>query len=144
MSKFRRYIKELKSMELAKILKSIGSKSTKPSGINYIHIEKSDEVRRDYLLLSKSRTCDIIKEILDNELTVVCNLTDRDGKVGLKISEVYDDIQFEYSTLLLKDGSRHNLYDRFLYNIKYVNKKDHFSLEEHDEYFEKLTVKNED
>lgn len=144
MSKFRRYITDLKKMELMKMLKSIGSKVVKSSDFVSFEPETTDNLRKDYLLLSKSRTCDVVKNLLENDLTVICNLTDRDGKIGLQISEVDDNIEFEYSTLYLKGGSQYSLYDRFLYNVKYINKKDHFSLEEHDEYFEKLTVKNED
>ena len=142
MSKFRRYINDIKKMEIIKLLKSIKSKVVKSADFLEFTPETTDELRKDYLLLSKSRTCEVVKELLENDLTVICNLNDRDGKIGLEIEEVENDIEVEYSTLHLKGGFRHSMYDRFLYNVKYMNKKDHFSLEEHDEYFEKLTVKN--
>ena len=143
MSKFKKYINELKKMEIMKLLKSMSSKVVKSTDFaNPFFPETTDDLKKDYLLLSKSRTCDVVNQLLKNDLTVICNLNDRDGKIGLEIKEVDNNIEFEYSTLYLKGGSKHSMYDRFLYNVKYINKKDHFSLEEHDEYFEKLTVKN--
>ena len=38
----------------------------------------------------------------------------------------------------MKHGENHRLHDKFLYNLIYNIKRDEYSLEEQDEYFEKL------
>ena len=40
----------------------------------------------------------------------------------------------------MKGEEKHKLQDKFLYNLIYSVKKNEYSLQEHDEYFEKLTV----
>jgi hypothetical protein len=44
----------------------------------------------------------------------------------------------------MKGGEKHRLDDRFLYNIIYNIKKDEYSLQEQDEYFEKIEASNGD
>jgi hypothetical protein len=44
----------------------------------------------------------------------------------------------------MKGDNKHNLHDKFLYNLIYNTKKDEYSLQEQDEYFEKITKKSED
>jgi hypothetical protein len=44
----------------------------------------------------------------------------------------------------MKSDENHKMHDKFLYNIIYNIKKNQYSLQEQDEYFEKLNVSNED
>ena len=55
-----------------------------------------------------------------------------------------EDNEEETSLVIMKGNETHKLHDKFLYNIIYNTKKDEYSLQEQDEYFEKITVKNED
>jgi hypothetical protein len=43
----------------------------------------------------------------------------------------------------MKHEESHKLHDKFLYNLIYSIKKDEYSLEEQDEYFEKIEAKND-
>ena len=43
----------------------------------------------------------------------------------------------------MRGNEKHTLEDRFLYNIIYNIKKDEYSLESQDEYFEKIEANNE-
>ena len=47
-------------------------------------------------------------------------------------------------TLFLKNGFKFNLEDRFLYNLIYNKKKQLYSLQEQDEYMEKIEHRNND
>ena len=44
----------------------------------------------------------------------------------------------------MRGGDTHILEDKYLYNIIYNEKKDNYSLKEHDEYQEKLEINNDD
>ena len=44
----------------------------------------------------------------------------------------------------MKDEEKHKLQDKFLYNLIYIVNKKQYSLQEHDEYFEKLTIEKDD
>jgi hypothetical protein len=63
-------------------------------------------------------------------------LSDRDGKM-------IADIKIENQSILMKTMRIHVLQDKFLYNIIYNNKCSQYSLQEQDEYFEKIMIVNE-
>jgi len=93
---------------------------------------------KDFMLLSKSVVSFKIKELLDNSKKVICDLHDRDGKIGVQIEDVVNNFDDETSFVIMKDGNKHTLHEKFLYNLIYNNDKNLYSLQEHDEYFEKI------
>ena len=97
---------------------------------------------KDYMYLSKNVVVVKIKELISLKKKVICDLHDRDGRIGLYILEVLDDHQEETSTILMRGDEKHELHDKFLYNLIYNISKDEYSLQEQDEYFEKIEAKN--
>ena len=95
---------------------------------------------KDWMMLSKSATSTKIKELIELDRKVICDLHDRNGKIGLQILNIVDDIESDFSIIIMKGEEKHKLQDKFLYNLIYIVKKNQYSLQEHDEYFEKLTV----
>lgn len=93
----------------------------------------------DYKLLSKENIVERIKYILPNK-KVICNLEDNDGKIGSPITSISNNFHGDCS-LLLKNNISYKLGDNFLYNLIYNTKKDLYSLEAEDEYYEKIEVK---
>ena len=108
--------------------------------INFLNLyqETRDDDVKDYMYLSKNSTCFKIREFIDNEVKVICDLTDRDGKISLRILDIENDHNDEKSILILKDNSKYYLEDKFLYNLIYMKKRGEYSLQEQDEYFEKI------
>jgi hypothetical protein len=90
------------------------------------------------MYLSKNSTSFKIREFLDNGVKVICDLSDRDGKISLRILDIENDYDEEKSILTLKDNSKYYLDDKFLYNLIYIKKRGEYSLQEQDEYFEKI------
>ena len=95
---------------------------------------------KDWMMLSKSATSTKIKELIELDRKVICDLHDRNGKIALQILNIVDDIESDFSIIIMKGEEKHKLQDKFLYNLIYSVKKNQYSLQEHDEYFEKLTV----
>lgn len=105
----------------------------------YNHTVNNSE-DKDWMMLSKSATSTKVKELIELDRKVICDLHDRNGKIGLQILNIVDDIESDFSIIIMKGEERHKLQDKFLYNLIYSVKKNQYSLQEHDEYFEKLTV----
>ena len=82
----------------------------------------------------------LIKEFIAKGIRVICNLTDRDGKIGEEILSIESELDSEFSILKLKNGKFTKLHDKFLYNINFINKKNYYSLTIQDEYFEKIII----
>lgn len=140
---FKYYLlgESLKEIEVNRILDKISKKSKltqKEKTFLSLYNETSKETEKDYMLLSRFVVCSKIEEILSSNLSVICNLTDRDGKIGLPILDVKN--VKEDSVLILKGEKKLPIKDNFLYNLIYNTKKREYSLEEHDEYFEKIEV----
>lgn len=95
-------------------------------------------IDKDYMMLSLNVAVTKIKKILAYKKHIICNLEDRDGKLGYKIL----DISYDKNDAILKldKNLTHKMTDKFLYNILFDNKKQKYSLEEHDEYFEEINV----
>lgn len=93
---------------------------------------------KDYLYLSKNSTFSKIIELLENKIKVICNLHDRNGKFGMEIIKIENNFEDETCTITMIHDEHHKLHDKFLYNLIYNDKKNEYSLEEQDEYFEKL------
>lgn len=97
---------------------------------------------KDYMMLAKNSTFYRLKDMLNKQVKIICNLKDRDGKIGEKLLDIKSN-QNETFELVLEKETPCKLYDRFLYNIKYNENKKLYSLEEHGEYFEKIKVNND-
>jgi hypothetical protein len=140
--KFIRYYllgDSLKTIEADRIIKKSKSKDLTKKEKNFLNLyQRKDD--KDWMLLSKNLVFSKIKELLSKEKTVICDLKDRDGKIGLPILDIENNIEEDYCYVLMKDDLKHDLHDRFLYNLIFNNKNDKYSLQEHDEYFEKIEI----
>jgi len=135
--------KSLKEIEMNRTLDKIHRKvkiTPKEKIFLDLYNYTTEEVGKDLMFLSKNATYRKIKELLDRSKKVVCDLHDRDGKIGLMITDIVNDIESETCDVIMKNET-HKLHDRFLYNIIYNNKKKEYSLQEQDEYFEKIEAK---
>jgi hypothetical protein len=134
----------LKEIEVNRILNKISKKSVLTDRENKfleLYNHKNDD--KDLMYLSKNTTCERVKFFLDNGKKVICDLHDRNGLIGLPILEVKNNYD-EESGLIIMRNENHELNDKFLYNLIYNNKLNRYSLQEQDEYFEKLEVRNND
>jgi hypothetical protein len=147
--KFIRYYfmgESLKEIELNRILDKISKKSTlSDKEVNFLDLynDTKEEDMKDYLYLSKNATFYKLRDLLDKNKQVVCDLFDKNGKIGLKIDNIINDFEDDTCILTLKGGEKHKLHDRFLYNIIYDTKRSEYSLRTQDEFFEKIPVKND-
>lgn len=98
---------------------------------------------RDFMMLSKNVVVEKITGLLGEERKVICELKDRDGKISQLILAINNNIQEDFCQLLLKDRTKYRLEDKFLYNIIWHPLKNHHSLEEGGEYFEKIEHGND-
>lgn len=147
---FKRFLNyfNIKESFKEKRLNSILQKINK--GEDITNVEKSfldrygdiDETEmRDHMMLSMSSAYKIISDMLERERKVICNLTDRNGVINSPIISITNDYENECCILKLRSGEICKMKDNFLYNIIYDVELDQFSLEAHDEYFEKIPVK---
>ena len=127
----------LKEIELNRILDKISSKlllSDRENKFLELYSQSIEEDDRDFMYLSKNLTYKKVTLLLESNKKVICDLSDRDGKIGLPI------IKIENKSILMINNERHVLKDKFLYNMIYNNKCSHYSLQEQDEYFEKIMI----
>jgi hypothetical protein len=147
--KFLSYLnirESLKEVELNKILDKISKKvklSKREEDFLGKYNDIEDEELKDYTHLSRQNAFERIEKLLNNGKKIICNLYDRDGLIGLEIIKIYNDFENEVCILTFKNGENFKLKDNYLYNIIYNIKKDLYSLEKEDEYFEKIPVKND-
>lgn len=145
---FKYYLlgKSLKELEMNRILDKIYKKvkltDREKSFLDLYNSTVNKAEDKDWMMLSKNATVSKVKELIESNQTVICDLHDRNGKIGLQIINVLYDIEDEFSTLELKGKENHKLHDKFLYNLIYSVKKNEYSLQEQDEYFEKLFVES--
>jgi hypothetical protein len=136
----------LKEIEMNKILDKISRKkklTIREKNFLELYNETSEDDARDYMMLSKNVAFKRLKHLLDNGKKIICDLHDRNGKIGLQIIDLENDIENEFCEIKLKDQSIFKLQDKFLYNITYNLKKNLYSLTEQDEYFEKIEHTND-
>jgi hypothetical protein len=134
----------VKDIEIQRIKKKVsdGSKlNSRENSFLEIHNIASESDNKDYMLLSKSVVSTKILELIKKDRIIICDLHDRDGKIGLEIVDINNNYELDTSVLILKGDIKHNLHDKFLYNLIYNIKKNQFSLQEHDEYYEKIEAK---
>ena len=134
----------LKEIEINRILNKICSKSKltakEKSFLDLYNETQRLNDNRDYMLLSKNVVINRISDLISKDRRVVCDLHDRDGKIGLEIIDVENDHESDDSFVIMKNGVKHGLHDKFLYNLIFNIKKNLYSLQEHDEYYEKIEV----
>lgn len=147
--KFISYFKlneSLKEVRLNQILDKISKKikltKTEQDFLDH-YDETSEEDIMDFRMLSKESTFSKISKLLEDNKRIICNLIDRDGKIGIQIVKIYNQYEDESSIMTLKNGEKIKLKDNILYNLIYNNNNDEWSLEIEDEYFEKLPIKDE-
>jgi hypothetical protein len=136
----------LKDSELNRILDKI-SDGLKLTNSEQTFLNKYDSIKeddlKDFTHLSRETTYQKIRELLDLNKKVVCDLYDRNGKIGLYITSITNNYNEGTCTLNLKGGETTKMTDNYLYNLIYNIQKDEYSLEVQDEYFEKIPVKDE-
>jgi hypothetical protein len=132
----------LKEIEVNRILNKVSKKkilTEREKKFLELYNHKSDD--KDLMYLSKNTTCERVKFFLDGGKKVMCDLHDRNGLIGLPVLDVVNNYEDDFGLIIMKNET-HQLNDRFLYNLIYNNKLNRYSLQEQDEYFEKLEVKN--
>ena len=145
--KYYLFNESVKEMELNKILDKVSKKkSLSEREIRFLNLyqDTREEDMKDFLYLSKNSTFQRVTELLEKGKKIICDLHDRNGKIGLQIIGGENLFEEDICRLNLKGGESHNLHDKFLYNLIYNVKKDEYSLQEQDEYFEKIESKDED
>lgn len=133
----------LKEIEMNRILDKIYKKikiTSKEKRFLDLYNKTTEEVGKDLMFLSKNATFRKVKDLLNRGKKVICDLHDRDGRIGLPIIDISNDIESETCDIIMKNEN-HQLHDKFLYNVIYNTKKDEYSLQEQDEYFEKIEIK---
>ena len=135
----------LKEIEANRILDKISKKkslSDREKRFLELYNHKTEETPKDHMYLSKNTTCERVKTLIDSGKSVICDLHDRDGKIGLPIIDIDNTHTDDDCTLFMK-GETYKLQDRFLYNIIYNQKLNKYSLQEQGEYYEKIEQNNE-
>lgn len=146
---FKYYVlgESIKEIEMNRILDKISKKvriTKREKEFLDLYNQTSKIEDRDYMMLSKNSASEKVKELLEKDKKIICDLHDRNGKFGLQIIDITEDFESEESLIIMKSDEKHKMHDKFLYNIIYNIKKNQYSLQEQDEYFEKLNVSNED
>lgn len=133
-----------KIMEFEKIMDKISkNKSITKKEKIFLKLFTGNKVKKDYLYLSKNFTFYKIIELLEEGLVIICNLKDRNGKIGLKILKIENNFEEDTCKVMMKGEEIHNLEDKYLYNLIYNVENNEYSLEEQDEYFEKIEFGND-
>ncbi len=97
---------------------------------------------QDHKMLSKESTFALITKLLDSGKNVICNITDKNGKIGYPIKSIYNNINDEQCVITLSNNEITYLYDRFLYNVL-CDDDGNYSLETGEEFFEKIPLRND-
>lgn len=100
----------------------------------------TDEDFKDYKMMTKDSTFTKILELLELNIKIVCNLVDRNGKISLPITSIYNNYELGKTFMTLSNGEEIELKDNFFYELNYDFDKDFYSLEEVDEFYEKIPV----
>ncbi len=134
--------KSIKDIEMDKILDKI-SKGNKLTKREYSFLDLYNKTKnvdnRDFMLLSKLTTLKKIKQFLSVDRRVICDINDRDGKIGKVITGINFDVDSDLYEVIMNDSVK-SLQDKYLYNLMYNSRRNEYSLQEHDEYYEKIEV----
>ena len=147
--KFKSWVKvneSIKEEELNRILDKISS-NNKLTDVERkffnIFNKSSEEHYQDSICITKNDVFNRVKSLIEDEDKVICNLSDRNGVIGLPIVSINNNFDDENCYLVLTDGEKVIIHDRYLYNIRYDMKKDEYLLETEEEFYEKIPVKDE-
>lgn len=150
--KFKKFIsylnlrESLKEIELNSILDKIAKRMKLSSG-EETFLDTYDNVKEDELksfaMLSRQSATEKIDTLIESGKKVICNLEDRSGKIGLEIISTENIPDEEITILKLKHSETYKMKDNFLYNLIFDIKKNIYSLEASDEFFEKIPVRND-
>jgi len=135
----------LKDIELDRILEKISKKKKlSERERNFIDLYEATKVDilNDYMLISKNIVSSKIKELLNSNIKIICNLEDQNGAFKLEIINIVNDFENDLATIFMKGNEKHNLEDKYLYNLIYNITKKSYSLEIQDEYYEKIEANN--
>jgi hypothetical protein len=145
--KFRTFVRGLnetvKEVTLNRILDKLSRKKSISDGEKTFLDNYDEHEGRDWKMISKEELVKTIQNLISKGKRVICNLHDRDGKIGLQVVDVKNNFQDEEFTLLLKGDEKIKLSDRFLYNVVWEVEGNFYSIEEDSEYFEKIPIKND-
>jgi hypothetical protein len=136
----------LKEIEANRILDKVSKKkalSDRENRFLELYNYKSEETPKDIMYLSKNTTCERVRTLLDGNMMVICDLSDRNGKIGLPIINIDNTHSEDDCTVFMKGNETYKLQDRFLYNLIYNQKLNKYSLQEQGEYYEKINHENE-
>ena len=137
----------VKDSELNRILDKIGSgDALTPMEQRFLKTfnDNTDEYYQDFEFLTKNDVFDRIKDVLSSGRKVYYDIYNgHDGSENeiLSVNNFMDD---DECFVILKNDKKVKLKDNYLYNMIYNMKKDEYSLQSQDEFYEKLPVKNED
>lgn len=136
----------IKDIELNRILDKITRKhALTERELRFLELYQSNcEEDRDFMLLSKNGAANKINQLVESGKTVICDLEDRYGRIGLGIVGVVNDHQDDRCLVKMRGGETHEMSDRILYNIIFIERKNKYSLQQHDEYHEKIEAKHEE
>lgn len=141
-----RVSESVKNNELNRILDKIsnGGTLTELEGrfLDRFGISTDDDFK-EFSYLSRNDVFEKIQKILSEDKEIICDLYDRDGQIGIIIESVYNNFETEKCYMILKNSETVELKDNFLYNILYIIKKNQYSLQSQDEYYERIPVKDE-
>jgi hypothetical protein len=150
--KFKKFIsylnlrESLKEIELNNILDKISRRVKLSSGEEVFldtYDNVNDEELKSFAMLSRQSTTQKIDELIASKKVVICNLVDRNGKIGLEIKSTQNLPDDEITILNFRNGEQFRMKDNFLYNIIFNIKKNIYSLEASDEFYEKIPVNND-
>lgn len=150
--RFKKFIRHylmgesIKEIELNRILDKVSKKKeleSREKSFLDLYNQTSDDYMKDYMYLSRSTTFSTIRNIMEKGLTIICDLYDKNGLIGLKIENIINDYENERSIIILSHEEKCFLEDKFLYNLIYDSKKNRYSLQAQDEYYEKIPINNE-
>lgn len=128
----------IRKIETDRILNKISKKKTLSNREErFIQLSKQADENKDWMLLSKNVAYTKIKNLITKDSIIICNLKDRDGKIGMPILDIQNE---ELKCVLYMKDFKYDMHDNFLYNLIFDTKKKRYSLEEHDEYFEKIEI----
>lgn len=105
--------------------------------------EITDDELKDMKMLTANSTFNNIITLLEQNKRIICNLSDRNGKIGLHIKKIEKNYETEKIIMEVSGGEKVELKDNFFYEINYNFDRDNYSLETSDEFFEKIPVKND-
>lgn len=148
--KFIHYVHKFNESIKDDLLDKILDKISKKQGLtpkeqnfldNFDEIDENDI--QDFRMQSRESTYNKIISLLEEGKVIMCNLSDKNGIIGSQIISISNNYEEETCTLTLKNKEKFILKDNLSYNIIYDFKKDIYSLEMEDEFFEKIPVKDD-